>query len=264
MGGRGSNLVRGDGGRLETLTTRSLRHRGGYALTGTADFSEVVNPATKGHISSCDAGPDLSAMTSFFLTNSPSSTKAAFDVPQLIAPTTFRLDDPLHNRTIRLPFLVGTREVLEETADYKLILVGNRGFGKIGLIQKSDDWLAYYVQYELEDTFVGRSVTQVSLWRDDTSPFVQGITVKMFHEILLERFRIIMSDGQQTPDGRSFWIRRMVDAAGRGLKVGLANIGTGTIDWYDPATSIQGWVRNAKAWGADPQLANLRFVIAKD
>ncbi len=38
-----------------------------------------------------------------------------------------------------------------------------------------------------------------------------------------------MSDEEQTENGRTFWIRRMAEADGSGMRIGLANLATGTV-----------------------------------
>lgn len=186
------------------------------------------------------------------------------EVPQIIPPTEFGLDEPNKNRAMRAAFLTGSPEVLIDEPGFQVLLVGYAGSGKIGLIEKKDGWLAYFVEYELVDTFVGRSVTQVTLWRDNTSVFVKGITTRMFRDVLLARFKSVMSDGQQTRDGQRFWISCMAESAAAGLKVGLADLGSQSIDWLAPGADFRAWISAANGWGQGPEFQAKRFVISTE
>lgn len=184
------------------------------------------------------------------------------EVPQVIPATEFGLDEPTKNRSMRAAFQSGTPEVLMDEPGFQVLLVGYAGSGKIGLIEKKDGWLAYFVEYELVDTFLGRSVTQITLWRDNTSVFVQGITKRMFKDVLLARFKSIMSDGQQTTDGQRFWISRLAEAASEGLKVGLADLDAGAIDWLASEADFRTWISTVNGWGTGSEFSSKRFVIS--
>lgn len=147
-------------------------------------------------------------------------------------------------------FTLARAQVLLETADYRVVIQGDDEAGEIGLLHNADDWLAYFIAYNHAAAVRGIEVTEVTLWRDDTSPYTQGITRVMFDEILLPKFGTVMSDGQPAPNGMSFWVRQMVEAASRGLTVGALDVHTGDIEWRPQGTDVQTWARSVKAKAA--------------
>lgn len=147
-------------------------------------------------------------------------------------------------------FTLARAQVLLETADYRVVIQGTDESGEIGLLHNDDDWLAYFIAYYRAATVRETETTEVTLWRDDTSRYTQGITRVMFDEILLPKFGTVMSDGQPAPNGMSFWTRQMVEAASRGLAVGALDVHTGDIEWRPEGTDIQTWARSVKAKAA--------------
>jgi hypothetical protein len=101
------------------------------------------------------------------------------------------------------------------------------------------------------------------LWRRTVSPYVQGITRKIFFSYLLNKYPAIISDGQQIEDGRKFWLGRMAEATTAGYRVGLVNLYHRQVAWFDPAQAMfEDWIADHDAWGAEDSYRRLRYLIA--
>jgi hypothetical protein len=187
-----------------------------------------------------------------------------FDTPQLVAPTDFNLADPIENRELAKKLLKKKTELIQDSVDYEIIRSGDNRNGNIALVNKHSNMLDYLVHYAAKYySHIGETVTQLKLWRRRGSPYVQGITRQIFYSYLLQNYPMIMSDNQQTDDGRKFWLDRMAEATTLGYRVGLANLYTRSVEWFDPAHSTFGeWISNHEQWGAEDSYRGLRYLIA--
>jgi hypothetical protein len=186
-----------------------------------------------------------------------------FESPQVVSPTDFDLGDTIINKKFAKTLLKKVRETIEDTADYSLLRTGDDNTGYIAIYDKYLKMLAYIVKFETDNLpFIGRSVTQIALWRMLGNPNVVGKTQEIFFGYLLQHWSSIISDGEQTEDGSKFWKDRMGEADRKGYRVGLANIETQSIEWKDPSVNVTEWILKMGAWGKSPKFKALRFVIA--
>jgi len=97
-------------------------------------------------------------------------------------------------------------EIIEETPDYKIFRTGDDYNGWIVLYNKQDKTLDYAIKILVKNWKWAnlKTVTQCVLWRNANSPFIRGLTVRMFFDYLLKKYSAIMSDSLQTIDGRDF------------------------------------------------------------
>lgn len=184
-----------------------------------------------------------------------------------VQPTNFGLDDPARNQAFVRKNLPRVVEVIEQTPDYEIARTGDGQHGWIFLYNKRDQTVDYVVQYATRNWpwLANRSVTQCLLWRDDTSPFVGGITKRMFFDYLLPRYGIIISDRLQTAGGHDFWRRRMTDAVANGFRVGVAYLNEHHVRWYDAVKDggYRGWLQAQDTYGSQRKHEAIRYVIAQ-
>jgi hypothetical protein len=123
----------------------------------------------------------------------------------------------------------------------------------------------YVVQYKLKNwSWLGKSITQCVLWHNPRSPYIRGVTTRIFFNYLLFNNQIIMSDYQQTIDGHNFWLKRMNDAVNMNYKVGIANVITRTVFWYNKNqfNDIEDWIDKYDQFGAGKNNQAIRYVIS--
>jgi hypothetical protein len=75
-----------------------------------------------------------------------------------------------------------------------------------------------------------------------------------------------MNDGEQTPSGSDFWVRRMADASAKNLRVGIANVAQKTIIWFDPIASnktFKEWFEGFEPVGTQQKFEAIRYVISQ-
>lgn len=76
-------------------------------------------------------------------------------------------------------------------------------------------------------------VTQIRVFRDSTNTKTKGIAEEIFWQHLLPMTGLIVTDQDQTPDGRRFWGNRIGEAFDLDLKVGYWNQNNRQVLWFD-------------------------------
>lgn len=192
------------------------------------------------------------------------------NMPNLIESSEFGLEDEKINKEVAFNLLSEEdQEVFENNDRYVFFKVGDFVSGKLACISKgnNDPYISYYVEYETRKIKnIGSNVTQVLIWRAYGKSKPLYITKDTFFKILLPRWKTIVSDETQTPEGAKFWLDRMSEAYDQSYDVGLYNRNTETITWYDGECGghIDKWANSTGAWGTDISKMNYRFVITPD
>jgi len=191
-------------------------------------------------------------------------TDSIYESPQMVPNTEFGLSKDASNEKFAAELLKKRKHTYEETDDKILFKTGDGVNGYIALLNKGSSLLDYVIKYEgSKRKALGRAVTQVMIWRRRGSPYVQGLTRKVFFEILLKEWPAIMSDRQQTEDGMMFWDDRMAEATTMNLKVGLFHEGGAPIEWFDgKPKDYQKWIRSHEGWGDSHKFTDVRYVIS--
>lgn len=181
----------------------------------------------------------------------------------------FGLNNKLSNSKNATNFLSKISEVIRETDDYKLFISEKDATsGYIVMVSKEENLIVLFVEYSRHTIRgLGDFVTQIKLWRSFDFHYTRGVTDEIFFNILLKRHKSIMSDFQQTKDGKRFWVGQLASAVSKGYKVGLAYTKASnrhTI-WYDSdKESFPSWMKEQeKAWGPTVSHTFIRFVISK-
>lgn len=189
------------------------------------------------------------------------------EAPMLVSPDEFGLDNAMGNFKVWKKIKDKTRHIFEENDDYSLFQVGTWYNGYVIMLDKKVHKIVYLIQTIKESIpHFGSAVCQIKLWRDDSSLLVQGVTKKMFFDVLLNNNGVIVSDSVQTNDGMKFWIRRLADAINLHKKVYLVNTKTKELHEYNPKERYDTWINGLKnkAWGSGSNFSDWRFVISKD
>lgn len=184
--------------------------------------------------------------------------------PQMVEPTDFNLSNKEKNREILRDLLKKKKETYIDDVDFEIFITGDHEKGSVVLWNKNEELIGYYVKFETKRySFIGETVTQVALWR---SPMISGTvrkTTHIFFNYLLQNWETIMSDGQQTVNGRDFWIMRMNEANDKGYSIGIAHLIDKTIVWKRPEESLTQWLEEqSSAWGDTNYHRSLRFLIS--
>lgn len=188
------------------------------------------------------------------------------DVPRQIDPTKFQLDDLAINRALVARQASRVTEVIEQSADYRIVRTGDGNHGWIFLDNIANQTADYVVQYAARRwNWLPLTVTQCLLWRNPGSRFVRHLTARMFFDYLLIRFPAVLSDRLQTENGHDFWIMRLVDAIGLNHRVGIVNMSQHQVTWFDPATDgdFDLWRRQQDTFGRAERYQAIRYLITK-
>ena len=183
--------------------------------------------------------------------------------PQWVEPTQFDLDDLTSNRKFAAEKLKKTSEIIEDTADYKMVRTGDGHNGWIFLYNVKRRTADYAIRYATRSwNWLPKTVTQCVLWHNPNSLYVKDATTRMFFGYLLQHYPAIMSDLQQTDAGHHFWQRRMAEAVNKNYKVGVVDMATHNVSWYDKNTDYEEWITGQDTFGKEVKYQNKRYIIA--
>jgi hypothetical protein len=188
--------------------------------------------------------------------------------PYLIDPTQFGLDD-LHKNQKRLAD-IKKKYPSDDLGDYRGQNLAEYKVGPNESYIIAEDNLGkgqqvvYLAHLKIErlKSLSDQSVTQVEVWRSAGSFVRPQITKHVFFDILLKRYKYVVSDKSQTERGRDFWFARLSEADDLGHKVGI--ILDDNVTWKGDE-AFGPWMRLAatEAWGKENVHYDTRLVIAK-
>lgn len=146
--------------------------------------------------------------------------------PQLISGTDFPLRAILENEVANVEMY---EKLMSSSKKKKMFDIPPNGevysLGqKIFLANNDKKRVDYFVQYE-KQRFKGiLTITQIAIWLQYSSKYVnmpngERVSTYLFFNHLLPMAEAVMTDSLQTPDGRRFWVNRTADAIKQGLYV---------------------------------------------
>jgi len=98
-----------------------------------------------------------------------------------------------------------------------MYLTGDYANGYYFLVD--NERVVYFVKYKRINAGGVQFGRQVLVWRDNESSASAAFASFVFFQVLLPRFKALMSDTQQTPDGSRFWSTMIGFAHRKGLHV---------------------------------------------
>lgn len=118
------------------------------------------------------------------------------------------LIEPLSESNIRLALTylldkIKNKSPIGKYKDADIFLLGDNGVGYLVLI--ADNEVIYFVRYRKirhNSLPLGR---QVLLWRDRSDPRSAGFAKQAFFNILIPKYKALISDVEQTSLGQGFW-----------------------------------------------------------
>ncbi|NOS87376.1 MAG: hypothetical protein HOP34_02335 [Methylococcaceae bacterium] len=144
-------------------------------------------------------------------------------------------------------------------------LKSNKAKTKIRLLDRTDKdnpRIVYAVDIKINQQVIAHhTCTQVLVWASPSNEdLLIGFPRKIFNH-LLKRYAIMITDQEQTPDGKRFWERRIVQAFNDGLLV----------YFYDTMNHLLMTIKNSddffenyepESWGNDKVHKNILFIIS--
>lgn len=196
-----------------------------------------------------------------------SEITGVYESPSLMGSSDFEFNNKAFNIKRAKELLADKQEPIKENDRYEFFRTGDTHDGEFVVVTKTvPRMISYYVNYQQSNyEKLGTTVTQVMLWRAYGKPMPSNITNYVFFGILLKRWKTVVSDSAQTPEGRKFWMGVMNLATVRNYRIGLIDVSTDEIQWYDKKSNvaIDDWAEDLDAWGQWPKFSKLRFIISK-
>ena len=142
-----------------------------------------------------------------------------FEMPKSIAPLELKLDFEKSNKRFAIALLQNkNRELVKSLSeDVNLYEIKNQ----FVVIDEEERHVVYYMRWtEIFHKFVNhKAASQVLVWRDKDKPGYENTAKDIFFEHLLPKYKVVITDALQSPDGRNFWVRRIGNAFSLGLNV---------------------------------------------
>ena len=185
-----------------------------------------------------------------------------YESPQLIGPVKFGVEKSAGNSAM-VDKLTRNGQLINKTSSHEIVLTGNWQKGELGRIDTRSHKLDYYVAYETKTYgFLGKTVTQIAVWKPETS-LDRTVASDIFFNYLLKHFPSVISDQKQTDHGRRFWIARMKEATQRGMTVGLVNMNDKSYELFDKSKmSFDDWIeKQDSAWSPLARSTAMRFFV---
>lgn len=144
------------------------------------------------------------------------------ETPQMIGDFDFNLNsnETVASKLARL--MDGTEEFI---TTYNTLKLYRKRYQIFAVDEKNRETpLAYWVKLADNQVFGVKGITQIGVWRDSASTRTKDLAKHVLFNVILPEFKVIITDAQQTADGRHFWILRVDDALASGLNVYLAHV----------------------------------------
>ena len=124
--------------------------------------------------------------------------------------------------------------------------------------------ITYYMTYEVGNNGkLGRYVWQSLVWTDVEAIYIKHLAARIFWTKLFPKFDFILTDSEQTWDGRRFWQYRIGDAFDKGLKVYFYDFSDHKLVKMNSTTDFQQFASQYDIWGNYPKHLLKRMVITK-
>lgn len=184
------------------------------------------------------------------------------EMPELVDATDFRMINPEVNLKLAERLINAKKIIIDENDDMVLFRTGDQK-GNIAMYDKLTKMIVYWVRFVAKKhSVIGKTVAQVALWRNIDDVKTKNITEYVFFDYLLSEWGAVISDSQQTEDGQRFWRRMMGVAVSKGHKVGMFDMLSKNVDWYDGSKPYPAWISShLTAWGKEHKHQGYRFVI---
>ena len=142
-----------------------------------------------------------------------------FESPKHTFPTDFGLDEFDYNVKFGQELLKQYSKVaLEKVGDGYTLWEFKREFA---LIRDEDSYVAYYMKFRFDmiNLIKRQCVSQIAIWRSRMVNEQSGMAKRIFMNHLIPKYGNIITDSEQTEDGRRFWADRIREYIERGYKL---------------------------------------------
>lgn len=135
-----------------------------------------------------------------------------FEMPQNTFPTDFGLDDLDFNKKFGTELLksYGTKTAIKKYDDGYTLWELKREYA---LIRDVDNYIAYYMRFKFDmiPLIKRQCVRQVTVWRSQLA-HTHGLAKDIFTNTLVPSYQTVITDAEQTADGKRFWGDRIREA----------------------------------------------------
>jgi len=186
-----------------------------------------------------------------------------FESPKHTFPTDFGLDEFDYNVKFGQElFKQYSKVALEKVGDGYTLWEFKREFA---LIRDEDSYVAYYMKFRFDmiNLIKRQCVSQIAIWRSRMVNEQSGMAKRIFMNHLIPKYGNIITDSEQTEDGRRFWADRIRECVTQGdCYVYYVSIypDRKILD-VSSMKDYEHIIRNQPAYGSNEMFKNRRFVI---
>lgn len=125
--------------------------------------------------------------------------------------------------------------------------------------------VTYYMKFEVGNNGkIGSYVWQSLVWTNDSFEYTKHYPQKIFFRDLLPKFGNIITDSEQTWDGKRFWVYRIIDAFNMGLNVYFYDFGSHNIIKMNDMNDFVQAQSTYDIWGVSNAHSMKRMIITKN
>jgi len=191
--------------------------------------------------------------------------EAPRNIPDLDNPSEFDLIDKEKNQLIYAEYTGKAYQykklILKLTDDVSIYQSGTELFA----LDTTHKLITYYMRYKVgNDKFVGgQYVWQSMVWANPQfyHRYLSGIPRKVFFDVLLPKFRVIITDSEQTWKGQRFWQISIGEAFNKNLNVYFADFKSKTLVKLKSDLELDDFQKKYDIWGNTKAHEMKRMVI---
>lgn len=188
------------------------------------------------------------------------------EMPQMVGDVTWSfLDDVAKNKQHLENILLHTHKTktVEENNKIKIITFNSTSDNKIIGYDKANLQIIYYVSYGILGNRSG--MVQTQLWRDKNNPLSKMMPINTIFNHIMKNYDMIVTDSEQSLDGKKFWINLLKIASNKGYDVGMLNVSAGNVELFNGRKqSIDKWIDKNQhtIWGSTNSYQNIKAFIS--
>lgn len=130
-------------------------------------------------------------------------------------------------------------------------------------LDNSSKKVTYYMTFNVgASKTIGHFVYQSLVWVDDTVMYTKHLASNMFWYELFTNYESIITNSEQTWDGKRFWLNRIRDAFGNGLNVYLYDFKLQELTKMNSLSEFSDVHDLGEIWDNQPIFKSKRMVIS--
>lgn len=177
-------------------------------------------------------------------------------LPNDIDLSNYSINKAKYNELIKLP-----KQIYKQYDDKHIVYHSSNMFFCLDYERKE---ITYYMEYDTSFTLkIGSFLWQSLVWRSNHVLYNRTLPHEIFFNVLLPKYGVIATDGQQTVDGKRFWTYQISHAFNNNLYVHYFNLKTKELIHIIDLMHFDKLANELSIWGDDSTHKHKLILISK-